>query len=107
VIPDATEAVDSPQRLSTDPVQAQQVLDLVPGFPPATWGRDELGAGEMWNSNSLIAWLLVCSGHDVESIGPPRGGRAPGWSAGLVAATGNHPSGPARTVSRGLRMSGI
>jgi hypothetical protein len=37
VIPDAAEAVDSPQRLSTDPVQAQQILDLAPTFPTATW----------------------------------------------------------------------
>jgi hypothetical protein len=86
VIPDAAEAVDSPQLLSTDPVRAQQVLDLAPRFPTATWGRDELGAGEMWNSNSLVAWLLANSGHDVDSIGPPPGGRAPGWSAGLVVA---------------------
>lgn len=43
VIPDVTQAVDSPQRLSADPVRAQQVLDLVPRFPTATWGRDELG----------------------------------------------------------------
>jgi hypothetical protein len=92
VIPDAAEAVDSPQRLSTDPVQAQQILDLAPRFPTATWGRDELGAGEMWNSNSLIAWLLAGSGHDVDAIGPPVRGRAPGWSAGLVVAARDHPS---------------
>jgi hypothetical protein len=40
----------------------------------------------MWNSNSLIAWLLASSGHDVDAIGPPEHGRAPGWSAGLVVA---------------------
>lgn len=103
VIPDAAEAVDSPQRLSTDPVQAQHVLDLVPGFPTATWGRDELGAGEMWNSNSLIAWLLAGSGHNVDFIEPPIGGRAPGWSAGVVVAARN-PSRPVPTVSRDLRI---
>jgi hypothetical protein len=86
VIPDAAEAVDSPQRLSVDPDRARQVLDLAPRFPTATWGRDELAAGEMWNSNSLVAWLLAGSGHQVGSIGPPRRGRAPGWSAGLVVA---------------------
>lgn len=91
VIPDIAEAVDSPQRLSNDPVQVERVLDLVPSFPTATWGRDELQAGEMWNSNSLIAWLLAASGHDVDSLCPPRGGRAPGWTAGLVVAR-NHPS---------------
>lgn len=87
VIPDVTQAVDSPQRLSADAARAQQVLDLVPRFPAATWGRDELGAGEMWNSNSLIAWLLACSDHDIDSVSPPHGGRAPGWFAGLAVAT--------------------
>jgi hypothetical protein len=85
-IPDACEAVDSPRRVSANPTQAEHVLALAPTFPTATWGRDELNAGEMWNSNSLIAWLLARSGHDTEPIRPPKHGRAPGWSAGLVVA---------------------
>ena len=40
----------------------------------------------MWNSNSLVAWLLATSGHDVTSLAPPGGGRAPGWPAGLELA---------------------
>ena len=92
VIPDAKEAVDSPQRLSTDPVVAQQILDLAPTFPAATWGRDELQAGDMWNSNSLVAWLLARSGHDMDTLGPPERGRAPGWLAGLVVAARNDPA---------------
>jgi hypothetical protein len=40
----------------------------------------------MWNSNSVIAWVIARSGIDVESINPPAGGRAPGWRAGLVVA---------------------
>ena len=55
VIPDATEAVASPQLLTGDPGQAQRLLDLVPEVPTPVWGRDELDAGEMWNSNSLIS----------------------------------------------------
>lgn len=86
VIPDASEAVASPRRLSHDVGQAQQVLDLAPHFPTATWGRDELHTGEMWNSNSLISWLLARSGHRTEAIAPPAHGRAPGWTAGLVVA---------------------
>ena len=43
-------------------------------------------SGEMWNSNSLTAWLLARTGHDVASITPPAGGRAPGWAAGLEVA---------------------
>jgi hypothetical protein len=45
---------------------------------------DESGAGEMWNSNSITSWLLARSGCDVGALAPPAGGRAPGWSAGLV-----------------------
>jgi hypothetical protein len=86
VIPDIAEAVESPQLLSTDPCRARRVLDLAPSVPALVWGRDQLAAGEMWNSNSFIAWLLERSGLDTESIHPPAGGRAPGWQAGLVVA---------------------
>ena len=86
VIPDIAEAVASPQLLSDDPSQAQRLLDLVPEVPTAVWGRDELDAGEMWNSNSLTSWLLERSGLDTDTIQPPLGGRAPGWDAGLVVA---------------------
>ena len=86
VIPDIAEAVASPQVLTDDPSQAQRLLDLVPAVPTAVWGRDELGAGEMWNSNSLTSWLIERSGLDAETINPPVGGRAPGWDAGLVVA---------------------
>ena len=86
VIPDVNEAVDSPQRLSTSVGQARRLLDLVPQVPTLVWGRDELKSGEMWNSNSIISWLLACTGLDVASIKPPTGGRAPGWNAGLILA---------------------
>jgi hypothetical protein len=86
VIPDADEAVASPQRLSDDPRQARRLLDLVGSVPTPVWGRDELGAGEMWNSNSVVSWLLARSGLPTEGIRPPAGGRAPGWEAGLVTA---------------------
>ena len=84
-IPDVAEAVDSPRRLSDDRERARRLLELVPRAPTPVWGRDELRAGEMWNSNSLISWLLARSGVD-GAVAPPRGGRAPGWDAGLVAA---------------------
>jgi hypothetical protein len=86
VIPDVNEAVASPRRLTDDPGLARRVLDLAPEVPTPVWGRDELGAGEMWNSNSLISWLIARSGLQVESIRPPAGGRAPGWDSGLVVA---------------------
>jgi hypothetical protein len=86
VIPDADEAVESPQSLSSDPVVACRLLELVAEVPTPVWGRDELQAGEMWNSNSITAWLLTRSGIDVDHVRPPAGGRAPGWRAGLVVA---------------------
>ena len=85
VIPDIDEAVDSPQRVSDDPDDARRLLDLMPRMPVLTWGRDELRTGEMWNSNSMISWLIARAGLDVGSIKPPAGGRAPGWNAGIVA----------------------
>jgi hypothetical protein len=92
VIPDIGEAVESPRRLTGDPLLAQHVLDLVPDVPTLVWGRDESRAGEMWNSNSLVSWLIARSGLDVESVHPPAGGRAPGWRAGLVVARRQRPT---------------
>ena len=86
VIADVADVADGPQRLSSDRDLAQRVLDLVPAFPACTWGRDDLAAGEMWNSNSLTSWLLARSGHDTNGLGPPAHGRAPGWAAGLAVA---------------------
>jgi hypothetical protein len=86
VISDAHEAVASPRPLSDDPLLARRLLDLVAYLPSPVWGRDELGTGEMWNSNSVISWLLARSGLPTNAISPPAGGRAPGWEAGLVTA---------------------
>jgi hypothetical protein len=85
-IPDIAEAVASPLRVSDDLACARRVLELVPQAPTPVWGRDELGTGEMWNSNSLVSWLLARAGIDVEAIPLPPGGRAPGWGAGVVVA---------------------
>lgn len=85
-IPDLIHAVDSPSRVSSDRGRAEQLLELAPEFPAYTWGRDEPGTGDMWNSNSLVSWLLSRSGHDVAAVNLPARGRAPGWSAGLDVA---------------------
>jgi hypothetical protein len=85
-IADVAEAVDSPRELSLDEASARRVLEVAPRIPTPVWGRDELGTGEMWNSNSVIAWVIARSGLDAESVRPPAGGRAPGWEAGLVVA---------------------
>jgi hypothetical protein len=85
-IPDIEHAVDSPVRTTTDPDQVAAVLTVLHHLPALTWGRDELGMGEMWNSNSAVAYALARAGHEMELIRPPAGGRAPGWRAGVRLA---------------------
>jgi hypothetical protein len=86
VIPDASQAICDPVSLGDDLAGAQRILDLVPSVPTPVWGRDELDAGDMWNSNSVVSWLLTRGGVDTAPLRPPRGGRAPGWEAGLTVA---------------------
>ena len=86
VIPDIGQAVDSPRRLTESEAIARRLLSLAPDVPTPVWGRDELRTGDMWNSNSIVSWLLAQSGLDADSISMPPGGRAPGWDAGLVMA---------------------
>lgn len=93
VIADADDAVGGPQRLSSDRRTASRLVDLAPAVPLMTWGRDECGVGEMWNSNSVVSYLLARVGLAPERLEPPSGGRAPGWIAGVVAARMNHVGG--------------
>jgi hypothetical protein len=86
VVPDVAEAVGGPRRLTEDALLARRLWEAVPSVPTPVWGRDELGTGEMWNSNSITAWLLASAGLPVEDIRPPAGGRAPGWNAGISVA---------------------
>jgi hypothetical protein len=86
IIPDLAEAVGT-RLVTSDVTLAQRLLELVPDVPTATWGRDELKTESMWNSNSLTSWLLARSGIRTDDLSPPRGGRAPGWNAGLVVAS--------------------
>ena len=110
VIPDIAEAFDGPTRVTDDVATVLALRDALRRVPPLTWGRDELGTGEMWNSNSVVAWLLTTAGQDMTAIRPPAGGRAPGWGAGLALAT--RPAGaPGRArrerTQTGLRQSGF
>jgi hypothetical protein len=82
VVPDLADAVGEPQTLTTDEQVCRRLLDLAPDVPALTWGRDELGLGDMWNSNSVVAWLLAEAGLEVDQVAPPHDGRAPGWTAG-------------------------
>ncbi len=85
-LPDAGEAVGGGRLISGDPYVGRLVLSLTPSVPAFTWGRQVPGAGEMWNSNSVISWLLTRSGVDMNRVEPPPGGRAPGWDAGVSLA---------------------
>ena len=85
-IPDLGAAIDSPVRLSDRSQDARRIIDVLPSIPTPVWGRDEANTGEMWNSNSVIAWALTRSGFDARSLRPPLGGRAPGWQAGCLVA---------------------
>ena len=96
-IPDIAEAVASPVRISADLAVARHVLDVLPSIPTPVWGRDEFGTGEMWNSNSVVAWGLPVA--ERTSTPPfPEGGRAPGWNAGLAVARTDRGE-----VARGIR----
>ena len=86
VIPDISYAVGSPVRLTDNEALARKIVELVPLVPTPVWGRDELHAGEMWNSNSVTSWILTCAGLDAAAGQPPNGGRAPGWDAGVTVA---------------------
>ena len=85
-IPDLAAAVASPVRITVDEDEIATVLAAVPAVPTPVWGRDELGAGEMWNSNSVVAWVLAVAGLEECAGEPPDAGRAPGWGAGVTVA---------------------
>jgi hypothetical protein len=112
-VPDLGDAVGSPSRLTSDPRVARRLLELVLTVPRPVWGRDELKAGEMWNSNSMIAWLIATAGVSTDQLRPPPRGRAPGWQAGLEVArrTGRpggraaRPSAPSPTLGGGEIIS--
>jgi hypothetical protein len=89
-LPDAEFAV-ARVLVSTSRRLAADLLDLLPRVPRLTWGRDERNTGEMWNSNSVVSWLLTTVGLDAVTVAPPVGGRAPGWSAGVTVARAASP----------------
>lgn len=86
LIPDVDQAVESPVDLRATESQARALLELVPECPTPVWGRDGLGAGDMWSSNSVVAWLLTRVGLAGDALVPPCHGRAPGWRAGVEVA---------------------
>ena len=85
VIPDEGDAV-STIRVTTDLASAQRLLDLVPRCPrPSGDGTSSTPARCGTRTRSPV-WLLASAAIDIEQIGPPPHGRAPGWCAGAVVA---------------------
>jgi hypothetical protein len=100
-IPDLDYAVGSPIRVTSDPQAVRGVLEGLTVMPTPVWGRDPCGAGDMWNSNSAIAWLLATAGLPASELRPPQNGRAPGWDAGLAVAVGTTPGADRRDLDCG------
>ena len=85
VIPDLGYAVGPPVDFQVSQACATALLRRVEEVPRLVWGA-KMPDGDMWNSNSLTAWLLQSSGFDAGALQPPHNGTAPGWSAGMAAA---------------------
>ncbi|WP_382306552.1 hypothetical protein [Herbiconiux sp. UC225_62] len=85
ILPDRRFALGGVVRFPLSEAGARALIARVPDVPTPVWGRAAFGS-DMWNSNSLISWLLETSGIDASAVVPPAGGRAPGWAAGIAAA---------------------
>lgn len=86
VLPDRAYAIQPPTTIPLTGASARALLASLPGVPVLTWGRVVRPTGDMWNSNSLISWLLTTAGIDATRFTPPSHGRAPGWAAGIAQA---------------------
>ena len=85
LLPDRASAVGGPVTVAWDEDTARLLIRHTRDVPPLTWGRRVPPSTDMWNSNSLVSWLLRAAGvPDVTTLSPPDGGRAPGWGAGLA-----------------------
>lgn len=92
VIPDLRFAVASPVQLTSDPREVQDAMAWVEFVPTPVWGRDQFAAGEMWNSNSVVSWVLERANLLERAGRPPLDGRAPGWDAGVAVAKRDVPT---------------
>lgn len=87
-IPDLNWAIGDPAMLTDLRTFADSLVDCARDVPPLVWGRTVPGTGDMWNSNSLVSWLIVTAGLDPSAVQPPTGSHAPGWKAGIAVAFG-------------------
>ncbi|UIN29528.1 hypothetical protein [Microbacterium binotii] len=82
-VPDLAFAPRPPRIHETSEVVTDAIIMDATNAPRHVWGRDVFGIGDMWNSNSLIAWLLTRAGIAEH---PPSDCSAPGWKCGVEAA---------------------
>ena len=102
-IPDLGAAVGGPMPADErSPRSPATCSTLVADRPTCRCGgATSYDAGEMWNSNSMIAWLIAGRGAAGGATCDRRpDGRAPGWAAGLEVARSRHGSGPRRRSPR-------
>ncbi|MBN8883178.1 MAG: hypothetical protein J0H73_12805, partial [Salana multivorans] len=85
-IPDLRWAEGGSTTLTTSAAVARALVERVRDVPDLVWGRTVDATGDMWNSNSLVSWLMSTTGLDPTGVRPPDGGRAPGWRAGSAIA---------------------
>ena len=85
VIPDRRWTRGSPIVLAANDDTVRRLADHVREVPTPVWGRAVGPSGDMWNSNSLVAWLLGVGEVPTAGLLPPDA-RAPGWQAGLEVA---------------------
>ena len=83
------------------------MLDLAPQVPTPVWGRDERRAGDMWNSNSVVAWLIDRSGLPSRPGGPPAGGPCPGGTRDRRAPRGLAMPAERRTYRSGMTLERV
>ena len=86
ILPDRAYAPEPPKRVPFPLESIVEIREQLRLVPIHVWGRDQQNAGDMWNSNSLIAWLLASVGSEASGMLPPARGVAPGWAAGIAAA---------------------
>ena len=97
VIPDAAEAVESPHAPERRDRLRAATARAGAGDADARMGPRRTGTGEMWNSTRSSRGSSCAVVSTSSPLAPPRGGRAPGWNAGIVIARRQQADAAART----------
>lgn len=82
---DEHKTVPHPIVITRNCAHVRELLNLVESVPTRPYGSLEFG--ELWTCNSAISWLLCRALGRPPEISVPPNGIAPGWQAGIAAAT--------------------